>query len=318
MTYYQFGILLKKEPNIYDHIECVLCDEIHNLIKYRNKFDTEEEQIYTAVINKLIQMSSYVDIICLTATPDALKYSEMRKDYDFVEFNLTDKEIRSYTEEKRIGFNNWKNQLPQILTECDFENNRKTMIYTDKISTANEMVEMCGGVGLKAIGLWSMNNANNIMNDEQKEVRKLILEEGLIPDNIDVLIINASYETGINIKNKNIDVVIVNSTDKDTLIQSRNRIRCDIPTLFYKSQDIVDKIRINLDEKKLNQPLTKDDKKKLCEELNLVDTCGRKLNWKGIKIKIEQSGYLVKEIVSSFKDDNGKWKQTKASIIIKK
>lgn len=271
MTYAQFAILLKSDPYIYDDIECVLCDEIHNLIKYRNKFDNADEQVYTVAINKLIEMKTYADIICLTATPNALRHTDMRKNHDFVEFNLTDNEIRCYKEEKRESFNQISNVVSSLDYYCDFENNKKVMIYTDKIKTVNKLVEICDGLGLKAIGLWSMNNENYKMNDEQQEVRNSLLENGIIPVNVDVLIINASYETGINIKNENIDCVIINSTDKDTLVQARNRIRCDIPLLLYKDNSVVDDTIIELDEKWLSKRLTKEDKDKICKELNLVN-----------------------------------------------
>lgn len=317
MTYAQFAILLKSDPYIYDNIECVLCDEIHNLIKYRNKFDNTDEQVYAVAINKLIEMKTYADIVCLTATPNVLRHTDMRKNHDFVEFNLTDNEIKFYKEGKREPFNQISNIVNNLKNYCDFENNKKVMIYTDKIKTVNKLVEMCEGLGLKAIGLWSMNNENHKMNDEQKEVRNSILENGTIPVNVDVLIINASYETGINIKNKNVECVIINSTDQDTLVQARNRIRCDIPLLLYKDNSVVDDTIIELNEKWLNKRLTKEEKEKICNELNLVNERGRGLKWTSIKKKLEENDYTIINKSTTVTDESGKREKQFYDVITK-
>lgn len=318
MTYAQFAILLKSDPYIYDNIECVLCDEIHNLIKYRNKFDNADEQVYTVAINKLTEMKTYADIVCLTATSNVLRHTDMRKNHDFVEFNLTDNEIKCYKEDKREPFNQISNVVNNLKSYCDFENNKKVMIYTDKIKTVNKLVEMCDGLGLKAIGLWSMNNENHKMNDEQKEVRNSILENGAIPNYIDVLIINASYETGINMKNKNVSCVIINSTDQDTLVQARNRIRCDIPLLLYKDKSVVDDTIIELDEKWLDKRLTKEEKNEICKELNLVDTCGRQMKWTSIKKLLNNNDYTILENKpTTIKTEDGKRKKIKYDIVSK-
>lgn len=34
MTYHQFGMEIQKQPLFFDHIELIICDEMHNLIKY--------------------------------------------------------------------------------------------------------------------------------------------------------------------------------------------------------------------------------------------------------------------------------------------
>lgn len=93
----------------------------------------------------------------------------------------------------------------------------------------------------------------------------------MIPDDIDVLIINSSYEKGINIHDKRIDLVIINNTNKDTKIQARGRVRKDITNLYLLHPSVYTQIAIKLDDKWLGKPLTKIDKDMLPEELSIYD-----------------------------------------------
>ena len=54
-------------------------------------------------------------------------------------------------------------------------------------------------IGIRAIAIWSINNTEHPMNDEQKRVRDYILSHAALPDEYDMVIINASSETSINI-----------------------------------------------------------------------------------------------------------------------
>ena len=155
------------------------------------------------------------------------------------------------------------------------------------------MVNIANECNLKSIALWSMNNKEYPMNEEQKAVRESILTTGIIPDGIDVLIINGSYETGINIKDENIELVIVNSTDADTQIQARSRVRKDIKALLLKSNNMIDDIKVVVPEKYLDTPLTTKDKKDLCKDLNMYNENTRILKWTSIKPIIINSGYDV-------------------------
>jgi len=44
-----------------------------------------------------------------------------------------------------------------------------------------------------------MNNKDEPMSKEQLELREYLIETGRFPENLNVLIINAAYETSINI-----------------------------------------------------------------------------------------------------------------------
>lgn len=331
MTYSQFGYLLKQDENIFDSIDLIICDEAHNLIKYSNKFDrlveNEEDKVYLNTIKKLKELSATKDVIFLTATHKSIKKHFEFKDIGMHVFDYSnDSRIRRLTEHNVSYFNNYKNLITLFKSFNGFFNGEKALIYTDRIETVKEMVAALSNITIKswstgnekkvkAIGLWS-TNSDKEMNNEQLIVRKSILETGFIPDNIDILIINSAYETGINIKDERIETVVINSIDYDTQIQARGRVRKNIVNLYLKAKNKENEIKITIADKWLDKPLTTQDKKELCKELNLVNQNGRALSWTSVKRILEFSGYKVTDTQIRLKLDGViKSKATKVSIV---
>lgn len=328
MTYAKFGMLLKEDENIYDSIDMFICDEAHNLIKYANKFDNnldEDNKIYTNTIIKLKELSKDKDVVFLTATHKSIKKCIELSDTGIYTFDYSkDTRIKRLSEHNVIYFNNYKNLATLFKNFNGILNGEKALIYTDRISTVTEIVEELSNIRLKswstgyekqikAIGLWSTNNSSNEMTEEQILCRKSIIETGMIPDDIDVIIINSAYETGINIKDSRIETVVVNSVDLDTQIQARGRVRKDIANLYLKSKSKENEIKITVSDKWIDRALTKDDKKLLCIELNLVNQNGRALSWTSVKKILEYSGYRVTDTQIRLNRENRK--QTRVSII---
>lgn len=303
MTYAKWFYEMNKSE--YKDIETIICDEIHNLYKYYDKF--KENDNYKIVIEDLEYRAKnkISNVIGFTAT-----HNRVKKEMDFLlsendtsthafnsEWNVinlsNEKDIKRLNEDFTYRYSNYKNLGYHLKAFNGFKLGQKALIYTDRITTALDMVNIANECNLKSIALWSMNNKEYPMNEEQKVVRESILTTGVIPDGIDVLIINGSYETGINIKDENIELVIVNSTDADTQIQARSRVRKDIKALLLKSNNMIDDIKVVVPEKYLDTPLTTKDKKDLCKDLNIYNENTRILKWTSIKPIIINSGYDV-------------------------
>ena len=99
-----------------------------------------------------------------------------------------------------------------------------------------------------------------------------------------VLIINRSIETGVNIIDKSFTIFISCSSNLTHSIQARNRLRMDLDWIICKTKQkaIPNDISIFIPEDYLNRWLTKEDVEELCSELNIVDgdnnlITGRKL-----------------------------------------
>lgn len=253
MTYAKWFYEMNKPE--YKDVEVIVCDEIHNLYKYKDKFDRaedkekgiEESKNYENVIINLHQQSKKgVQVVGFTATHDRIKrnfdylYEDVKGNQYNDNWNVIDlskeKDIKRLKENFVSAFNDISQINYWFARTNLFKYGKKCLIYTDRITTAKETEAYINNTfpNLKAISLWSTNNKKNPMNKEQLRVRESILKDGLIPNEYNVLIINGSYETGINIKDDSIEMAIINNSTMDTIIQARSRIRKDIELLMYR------------------------------------------------------------------------------------
>lgn len=296
MTYAQFGYYAKRNPDSFSKIKLVVMDEAHQLVDYRMKFDNEESDMYEVAIEKIKSLSRQAKIVMLSATPKAIGYKKGFKvstTYDF----SNEPEIKRLRENLVIPYRT-NREIKKVIKDfkkVTIGTDVKMLVYTDRIATVNDIVKTCFNEGVRAVGLWSLNNKENAMSTHQLKVLESVVKEGMIPDNIDILIINASLQTGINIKNNTIDWVLVNSTNKTTQIQARSRVRKDIDRLYLKSDDAEISNDIELDEKWLNRPLTSKDKQELCKELEQYDGRGRLKKWKSISKELIELGFNIKD-----------------------
>lgn len=308
MTYAKW--FYEKDKPSYANIKTIVCDEIHNLYKYKDRFDNREKEVtnYAQVIEDIhARAKSGVQVVGFTATHERLKREMdwlLPKDDSKITcisndnwnvINLSNRDdIRRLHSDFTFFFNNYRNLNHYLKAYNGFKYGKKALIYTNRITECKDMIKICESVGLSSIALWSMCNGKNPMNDEQKSVRKSILTTGFIPSPYQVLIINGAYETGINIKDKDIEIMICNDTQTDTQIQSRSRIRKDIKAEIFKAKNCIDDIKISVPEEYLERPLTTKDKRELCKIVNVYGEKKSILKWTSIKPIIINSGYEVK------------------------
>ena len=297
MTYAQFGYYAKRNPDSFKKIKLIVMDEAHQIVDYRMKFDNEDSDMYEVAIEKIKSLSRQAKVVMLSATPELITYNKGFKvptTYDF----SNEPEIKRLRENIVIPYRS-NREIKKVIKDFKKVTTRtgvKMLVYTDRIATVNDIVKTCFNEGVRAVGLWSLNNKENVMSTHQLEVLESVVKDGMIPDNIDILIINASLQTGINIKNNDIDWVLVNSTNKTTQIQARSRVRKDIDRLYLKSEDSEVSNDIELDEKWLNRPLTSNDKKELSNEIQLYDERGRLIKWKGLSLRLIEQGYKIEDL----------------------
>ncbi|WP_289129466.1 DEAD/DEAH box helicase family protein [uncultured Clostridium sp.] len=297
MTYAQFGYYAKRNLDSFKKIKLIVMDEAHQIVDYRMKFDNEDSDMYEVAIEKIKSLSRQAKVVMLSATPELITYNKGFKvptTYDF----SNEPEIKRLRENIVIPYRT-NREIKKVIKDFKKVTTRtgvKMLVYTDRIATVNDIVKTCFNEGVRAVGLWSLNNKENVMSTHQLEVLESVVKDGMIPDNIDILIINASLQTGINIKNNDIDWVLVNSTNKTTQIQARSRVRKDIDRLYLKSEDSEISNDIELDEKWLNRPLTSNDKKELSNEIQLYDERGRLIKWKGLSLRLIEQGYKIEDL----------------------
>jgi hypothetical protein len=264
----QYGV-----ETICDRFDYIFLDEIHQLFIYEDKFDTEDEPYYGVCVNALQDIvSSNTILICLSATPKPLfeylqQSKEKQKVRDLVPLGDLPK-IKCYTNEYDIPVHDVSNAIDEIRLEPG----DKVFIFAHRIHELQNIADLCYKRGWTVTTLWSITHNtryNQIlrllkddtlteeeredlemqlekwhpMTPQQLEARTKLLKDGEF--DTDVIILNAAYESGINIENaynseqRTIHVVVA-SKDEITITQARGRIRHDITVLWHLTNDFYD------------------------------------------------------------------------------
>lgn len=311
MTYAKF--FYEKDKPEYADIKTIVCDEIHNLYKYKDKFDNEESTHYTEVIENIMSRAKQgVQVVGFTATHERIKIEMnglLPNDDSKVtnvfngSWNVINLSNRTDIKCLRENFVSAFNDITQInywfARTNLFKYGKKCLIYTDRVTTAKETEAYLNETfrNINTIALWSTNNKDNPMNKEQFRVRESILTTGIIPEEYNVLIINGAYETGINVLDEDVEIVIVNNSTSDTIIQARSRVRKDIELLMYRVPRAVqsDYPVIAVPTEYLDRKLTTPEKKELIKLLDLRDSNKRLLGWGNFTKVLLFNNYAVKD-----------------------
>ena len=262
MTYAKFGreINLDTNDDFINKYDMIIADELHNLIDYES-FD--DNKYLSLAINKLMKRYENTTIAMFTGTPYYVKElikinPHLKNMFTTIDFS-DDLEIKRYINKKV----EYINHISQIQFQLDSYGDSfkygdcKCLIYTQMIRDMKTIEKMCEDRSLKCISLWSVSNVDNPMSFEQLKVRELLLREGKLQDDVDVLIINRSMETGVNIVDERIQLFICNTLNYTQQIQSRARLRFDVDFVILKTDDMNKKPIVTIDEKLLNIEFTK-------------------------------------------------------------
>jgi hypothetical protein len=152
----------------------------------------------------------FKNILFITATPEPVYYLLKYK------FNTT-KFISSHKKQYYIKYYNYtKGRIDEIATVIKdiISRGKKAIVYNNDSKIDNEM-------------LTKINGVYSISSDSRNcEIIKSLEEKELIPDYVSVLVTTDIITNGLNIKNKDIDeVVIVGTKDKTTIAQFTARLR---------------------------------------------------------------------------------------------
>jgi hypothetical protein len=327
ITYSTLGFLLQNKASrtiLLKYYNCIIMDEIHNLIKYAYKFDTETNKTYGTILEYLPTMlnENNLLILALTATPSNMYYPLQQ--YPIIYrtiFHTTElKRIRRYIDEHHGICRNSINYVKVIginykwLKDKDY----KVLIYTNTMTVAEKYKQLLSSYGYNVEWLCSPNNKINnesSMNKSQLELREYLLNNGQYPESLDILIINGAYETGWNLYDDKVQWILIDTTKYDTQIQARNRVRHDIKMLLTKEPIDSDGQLIDYDkyknehptgvyygipliaqfieDKYINIKLTKEDKDYLIYKYGMIPHDKHKATWQTFKKDLERANFKV-------------------------
>ena len=278
LTYAKLGrqIELQGIEAIAQTYDYIFLDEIHQLFVYEEKYDGDDDDAYYGLVIDSLEELVRLDttLICLSATPNKL-LDYIRDEIGKGEFNRV-KDIVPISELHKIKSYVNRYDIPvfdvsQAISEINIEADDKIFIFAHTIKELQQLEEQCLERGWSVASLWSINQNRKYdrvkrdikeakddnelaelqdellkckpMNDYQLAVRNKLITTGEF--DTQVLILNASYESGINIENdkdsrQRTIHVIVASTEEHTIVQARGRIRHDIDCLWHLSSDMYD------------------------------------------------------------------------------
>lgn len=302
MTYHKFGSVVKNDTlnRFINSFDLIVADEIHNLIDYQ-KMDNSGDLMASRI--KLFDKYENTKIVMFTGTPynlNRLAKDNIDIDAHFVCYDFSkSKEIKRYVN-KRKGFINHISQIQFALEEYReaFEyRDMKCLIYTRHIEDMFYIRDMCLEKNLRPVCIWSLNAEKYNMDNEQLSVREELLKTGILKDPFNVLIINRSMETGVNIYDELMQLVIVNTANVTQIEQSRGRVRHDIDLLVVRTnkKDNIFLESFELPDEFLNIPMRKEDiEEQIIHLAGLKDKKGRFLSVKGFGKLLETKGYTIK------------------------
>lgn len=299
MTYsmlYMKTVLDFKDEYI-QRYDLIVCDEIHSLVKF-SSYGQELKYIVRLLFSDEIKY--YGNILMMTATPQYIENLQERlPDINtYRKINLMDEpdihRLNTFEFDTIKHYSQIEYVLRKIRDNKEFDYGTKVLIYTSQVNTMLKIQEIMFNLGLDSTVIHSMNHDRQ-MSDDTLERRKRILEEGIFEG--DVLIINSSMETGINLKAcNNFKYVIVNSTNIVEITQSRGRVRDDIKCLYTRIDE--DRPFSFLDEY-IGVELVKEDFMNLFKDLK--DKNGNAWGIRKIKSELEKQGYKITQNRKSIK-----------------
>lgn len=284
MTYAKFGVLTERYPKFGFDFEMILCDEIHNLIRFNsftqsNPQDKRWHAIAKKRIEEIIQKSKKTKVIGFSATPQRAEKAFLVP----VHKVTVDEDVKRFETKAEYTYSNLEYLIDSM------PKGKVGLVYVAHIRQMKRLVELTTAKGLRSIAIWSINNQDYPMTEEQLNARDYIVHQEILPPDYDIVIINASCETSINIRGK-IDYVVIHSTEEEVRVQVRGRYRDDLEELY-----VYDKESLEVPPDFLDIPLFKEDKDILCEILNQTDEYKRLVKWTKTKEKLLAEGYSITE-----------------------
>lgn len=251
ITYALFGAKVKKgelDPSYYDYI---VCDELHVLNKYigmaRGRLKKQYPQAAPWEINDMLQITCFTYIaletitqlikagetwmFALTATPEQLYKNDLKQLSTIINEVQYSQKLHAYDIFCKFEYAEIEPILRNLLPE-----NRKRLFYFNTVKELKKYKQILLDCGRAAEAIWSTEHESS-MSSHQLTTRDFIIQEHRFPDDVQDLLINGAYETGINIKDPLVKEAYIHTGNKDTQEQAKSRLRQDLEIVGYYNRD---------------------------------------------------------------------------------
>lgn len=293
MTYAAFGTMMngKKNDGTYRDSECwnnhsIICaDELSQGINQSNFKNNDPinvtrialEELRTRIKNKTNT------VITISATPRKLADKYFFDVHPIAMYLNPD----SYKEKTVKNYYNLNNLLNSI------DPHKRGLIYAPHVTQMEDAIKTLEARGIHAECIFSKKSEGHTLTDRQHTIINTLIEEEKIPDDIQVLLINAAYETGLNIRpeKSHLDYIVVHSSDPNVQIQARGRYRGDLDVLYCRSKTLTYEIPDEIIVPYLDRWLDREERDELICKLDFKDERGHKMSWKKFCKVLDDNGY---------------------------
>lgn len=300
MTYHEFGKRIESPNEVFTKNKyLIFCDEVHSLPIF-TQYDGGG--VLNTALRWLFQKHDDKTIYYFTATREGLDNLERRipgyldniKEFDYINHP----EIRKYEAKSTYYVSNVHQLRVHLKAKVDYikRHGCKGLAFTRLISGQKILADIAESEGFTPIILWSVNNEDLKMSDEQLRVRKYLLSTGNIPEPYNLLIINGAMQEGWNLYDEKVEFAILDTMNETEKVQALGRIRKDVDFIVLKTNDADYRVhQVILEDKYINKILMAEDKKDLVEDLNIKNDRNNIMKWPTIKKIIINSGYEVED-----------------------
>ena len=247
-------------------------------------------------------------IIALSATPQAIRERTRLIPYCYdVPFDRTD--IRQFETLNRIPYSG---KAEDILLQCK---GRRGILYVAEVRSMKRYINYANSIGMRANGFWSTKDdtqKDHPMSNEQFRLRDTILGKEAMPQDLDLLVINAASETCIKIQpdeQRPIDFMIVHNCNEEIKTQVRGRYNADLQEFYYHNtkEGNDNLMRENpLPEQFMERRIYSEDWKEICAFYQAQKPHGGSYGKETIIKMLEENGYKVSDRKKDSKN-GGKW-----------
>ena len=284
MTYAKFGTIVYNHAEFGDTFKYILCDELHSLPRFSqfqesNPLAIKSHEIAWNRLTSIINQGKVI-VIGLSATPKRIQENKSYK----TNIIPIDDDIRRYETKNTLYYCDIDTVLERLPKD------KKILLYIGHITKMEEIEDKAKKSGFNPISIWSTHSATHPMTLKQLDARDYILRYEKLPEEYNLVIINASCETSINLKGK-IDIIVIHSQREEAQVQVRGRYRGDLDTLYLLKYEAI----IDVPPEFLGKKLFSDRKEALCGALKLRNKQGRIVGWPSVKKALIENGYYVKE-----------------------
>lgn len=309
MTYFEFGNKIRRLDDFALQFTQIFCDEIHSLPHYEK---ISESIPLSVALKYLVSTHEGQEKFHFTATDEHLKTLEeetkgILKNIKIFNY-LVHPNIKRYMPLSSYAISG----IEQIRSHLKARKESfkyfdyKAFAFSRSIESLNRLGEISKEEGFNPLILWSINNEENVMTEEQIKKRNYVLSTGLIPDEYDILIVNSAMQEGWDLIDPRVKLAIMNTKNETELIQATGRIRQDIDILVYRLTSGKPDYIINIPTEMLDIELDSKRKEELIDRLDIYDEKNKKLKWQSVKKILQEQGFIINDKTIR---ENGKQKR---------